>query len=86
MNKQQKKIKMPKITDVKSLTFYGEKVTLEVSNTSRKFCWRLKCGKFSTHWSSHYKGILTLRSQKTNNLYAVAMAYWDGALPIENHL
>lgn len=75
---------MPKITSSTTETFKnGDSVTLEVSNTAMAFRWRLRIGRYFTEWTSHYAGILTIRSQATNCLYAVFMNYWDGTVPTE---
>lgn len=63
--------------------FDKEKVTVEIINTETCFQWRMSVGKYSTEWTRHYEGVLTLRSKKTNNLYAYATDYWLGTLPTE---
>ena len=76
-----------KVTHSKTWTFFltGESVTVEWSNTSRHFAWRLKIGNCQTgEWESYYTGITHIKSNKTGAVYAVLTQYWyDGILPVE---
>lgn len=64
-------------------TFDKEKVLVEIINTTTKFQWRMRIGKYTTNWTRYNEGVLTMRSPKTDNLYAYATDYWLGTLPTE---
>jgi hypothetical protein len=56
-------------------------VEVVVENTIENFRWKLRSGKYETEWTSHYEGVLVLKT--SDGTFGYATDYWNGSLPTE---